>query len=150
MQFRYFSYLSQDHGSWIPIILQQGEATPINSWNPGFNVVQNTGHRLPSNIFSIFVTMYNEILCLNLFILSKHGQKPCNSLNVHVCESGGRRCGGYGHCQLPRFPLLSWFHCKEMPINCSYNNILTIRENHLMSTSHFSSAWKFWGRNQQN
>lgn len=30
-------------------------------------MVQNTGHRLPSNIFSIFVTMYHEILCLYLY-----------------------------------------------------------------------------------
>lgn len=149
MQFRYFSYLSKDHGSWIPIILQQREATPINSWNPGFNVVQNTGHRLPSNIFSIFVTMYHEILCLYTFKTWAH-----LILQLFKCACvwgwGEERCGGCRHCQLPRFSLLSWFHCKEMPINCSYNNILTIRENHLMSTSHFSSAWKFWGRNQQN
>lgn len=149
MQFRYISYLSKDHGSWIPIILQQREVTTINSWNPGFNVVQNTGHRLPSNIFSIFVTMYHEILCLYLYFQNM-GKNPA-TLQMCMCvRVGEERCGGCRHCQLPRFPLLSWFHCKEMPINCSYNNILTIRENHLMSTSHFSAAWKFWGRNQQN
>lgn len=149
MQFCYISYLSQDHGSWIPIISQQREATTINSWNPGFNVVQNTGHRLPSNILSIFVTMYHEILCLYLYF--QNMGKNLATLQMCMCvRVGGREVWGIRTLSTPPFPPLSWFHCKEMPINCSYNNILTIRENHLMSTSHFSSAWKFWGRNQQN
>lgn len=46
---------------------------------------------------------------MSLFILSKHGQKSCNFLNVHVCE-GGEREVGVGDADIVNSPVSPFFH----------------------------------------
>lgn len=66
-------------------------------------MVQNTGHRLPSNIFSIFVTMYHEILWLYLYF--QNMGKNLATLQMCMCvRGGGREVWGIRTLSTPPFP----------------------------------------------